>query len=235
MFKIRPKDERGKTKLDWLDSSHTFSFADYYDLENMGFSDLRVINDDIVSPKGGFGLHPHANMEILSVILSGSLEHKDSMGNVSIIGPGEIQKMSAGTGIYHSEYNPSDVEPVHFLQIWIIPDTKNLKPYYEQKHFNLEKKPNELVLIGSKNGKHGSLKISQNIEIYQAVISEGKSVSFMADEIHKYWIQIAEGVVEINNNILEAGDGAAIKNETKTFEIKGIDTTSNILIFQMRE
>ena len=111
MFKIRSKDERGKTKLDWLDSSHTFSFADYYDLENMGFGDLRVINDDIVAPKGGFGLHPHSNMEILSIILTGSLEHKDSMGNVSIIGPGEIQKMSAGTGIYHSEYNPSDVEP----------------------------------------------------------------------------------------------------------------------------
>lgn len=234
MFKIRSKDERGKTKLDWLDSSHTFSFADYYDLENMGFGDLRVINDDIVAPKGGFGLHPHSNMEILSIILTGSLEHKDSMGNVSIIGPGEIQKMSAGTGIYHSEYNPSDVEPVHFLQIWIIPDTKDLKPYYEQKHFNLQKKPNELVLIGSKTGKHGSLKISQDVEIYQTIIEAGKSVKFNTEEKYIYWIQIALGVIEVDNNILEAGDGVAIKHENKIFELEGIDKTSNVIIFKLK-
>lgn len=234
MFKIRAKDERGKTKTDWLDSSHTFSFADYYDLDNMGFGNLRVINDDIVAPEGGFGLHPHSNMEILSIILSGSLEHKDSMGNVSILGQGEIQKMTAGTGIYHSEYNPSDVEPVHFLQIWIIPDKKDLKPYYEQKNFNLQKKLNELVLIGSKNGNHGSLKISQDVEIYQTIIQEGKSVKFEVEEKYIYWIQIALGVIEIDNNILEAGDGVAIKHENKIFELKGIDKTSNIVIFKLK-
>lgn len=234
MFKIRAKDERGKTKTDWLDSSHTFSFADYYDLDNMGFGNLRVINDDIVAPEGGFGLHPHSNMEILSIILSGSLEHKDSMGNVSILGQGEIQKMTAGTGIYHSEYNPSDVEPVHFLQIWIIPDKKDLKPYYEQKNFNLQKKLNELVLIGSKNWNHGSLKISQDVEIYQTIIQEGKSVKFEVEEKYIYWIQIALGVIEIDNNILEAGDGVAIKHENKIFELKGIDKTSNIVIFKLK-
>lgn len=235
MFKIRPKNERGKTKLDWLDSSHTFSFADYYDAEHMGFSDLRVINDDIVAPKGGFGLHPHANMEILSVVLSGSLEHKDSMGNISIIGAGDVQKMSAGTGVYHSEYNPSAEEPVHFLQIWILPDTNNLKPVYEQKNFNLQHKLNKLVLIASKNGRQGSLKINQNIEIYQTIVCESKSVTFNLDEIHKYWIQIALGVVDIDSNILEAGDGVALANETRKIEIKGIDKQSNILIFKLRQ
>ena len=153
MYKLRPSDKRGTTKNSWLDSKHTFSFADYYDINNMGFSDLRVINDDIVAPGQGFGLHPHSNMEIISIVLEGALEHKDSIGNVSVIKKGEVQKMSAGTGILHSEYNPSKVNPVHFLQIWIIPDKMNLKPYYEQKTFDLEKYSDELILIASQNGE----------------------------------------------------------------------------------
>lgn len=234
MYKLRPKDARGATLSEWLNSRHTFSFGEYYDPNNMGFSDLRVINDDIVAPKKGFGLHPHNNMEILSIVLDGALEHKDSMRNVSIINKGEIQKMSAGSGVYHSEFNPSKTNHVHFLQIWILPDKKNIKPAYEQKFFNLEKSPNELILIASKTGIKNSIKINQDVKIYQCLLDLAKTVEFRVHSERKYWIQIAEGAVTINTIRFEAGDGIAITEENNLLQIQSEERKSNFLIFDLR-
>ncbi len=234
MYKLRPKDARGATLSEWLNSRHTFSFGEYYDPNNMGFSDLRVINDDIVAPKKGFGLHPHNNMEILSIVLDGALEHKDSMRNVSIINKGEIQKMSAGSGVYHSEFNPSKTNHVHFLQIWILPDKKNIKPAYEQKFFNLEKSPNELILIASKTGIKNSIKINQDVKIYQCLLDLVKTVEFRVHSERKYWIQIAEGAVTINTIRFEAGDGIAITDENNLLQIQSEERKSNFLIFDLR-
>ncbi|CCY62936.1 putative uncharacterized protein [Clostridium sp. CAG:967] len=234
MYKLRPKDARGATLSEWLNSRHTFSFGEYYDPNNMGFSDLRVINDDIVAPKKGFGLHPHNNMEILSIVLDGALEHKDSMRNVSIINKGEIQKMSAGSGVYHSEFNPSKTNHVHFLQIWILPDKKNIKPAYEQKFFNLEKSPNELILIASKTGIKNSIKINQDVKIYQCLLDLAKTVEFRVHSERKYWIQIAEGAVTINTIRFEAGDGIAITDENNLLQIQSEERKSNFLIFDLR-
>ncbi|MFQ8625385.1 MAG: pirin family protein [Candidatus Gastranaerophilaceae bacterium] len=221
-------------RSEWLNSRHTFSFGEYYDPNNMGFSDLRVINDDIVAPKKGFGLHPHNNMEILSIVLDGALEHKDSMRNVSIINKGEIQKMSAGSGVYHSEFNPSKTNHVHFLQIWILPDKKNIKPAYEQKFFNLEKSPNELILIASKTGIKNSIKINQDVKIYQCLLDLAKTVEFRVHSERKYWIQIAEGAVTINTIRFEAGDGIAITDENNLLQIQSEERKSNFLIFDLR-
>ncbi len=234
MYKLRPKDARGTTLTNWLNSRHSFSFGDYYDPTNMGFSDLRVINDDIVAPGQGFGLHPHKNMEILSLVLEGSLEHKDSMGNASIINKGEVQKMSAGSGIYHSEFNPSKKNHVHFLQIWILPDKKDLRPYYEQKFFNIEKNRNELVLIASKTGIKNSIKISQDVKIYQCLLDYGKTVEFTINSERKYWIQIAEGAININSKRFDAGDGIAIIDENNLLQIQSVESISNFLIFDLR-
>lgn len=234
MYKLRPKDARGATLSEWLNSRHTFSFGEYYDPNNMGFSDLRVINDDIVAPKKGFGLHPHNNMEILSIVLDGALEHKDSMRNVSIINKGEIQKMSAGSGVYHSEFNPSKTNHVHFLQIWILPDKKNIKPAYEQKFFNLEKSPNELILIASKTGIKNSIKINQDVKIYQCLLDLAKTVEFRVHSERKYWIQIAEGAITINTIRFEAGDGIAITDENNLLQIQSEERKSNFLIFDLR-
>lgn len=235
MYKLRSKDERGTTKTNWLDSKHTFSFANYYDLANMGFSDLRVINDDIVAPGTGFGLHSHDNMEILSVVLSGTLEHSDSMGNKTAINAGDIQKMSAGTGIYHSEMNPSKTQPVHFLQIWILPDTRNLKPYYEQKTFSRTKLLNNLHLIASKDELKGSLPINQDVNVYQCILEKEKIVNYTAKASRKIWIQAALGKIQVNSQILEAGDGYAIINENDEVSIKGLDKESNFLLFDLRK
>lgn len=234
MYKKRNANERGKSETDWLDSSHTFSFAEYYDLANMGFSDLRVINDDYVQPQMGFGLHPHNNMEILSVVLEGSLEHKDTMGNSEIIREGEIQKMTAGSGVFHSEYNPSKTDIVHFLQIWILPDRLNLRPHYETKAFDKEKMTNRLFLIASKEGKNGAFEINQDVSIYQAIIDKDMTINFDTSKSRKYWIQIALGEVKINTEIFKAGDGLAIMNESDYLEIKGIADKSNILLFDLR-
>lgn len=234
MYKIRNRNERGKSENEWLESFHTFSFADYYDLVNMGFSDLRVINDDVVQPLTGFGLHPHNNMEILSVVLSGSLEHKDSMGNTETIHAGEIQQMTAGLGIFHSEYNPSKTDTVHFLQIWILPDEMDLTPHYETKVFDEKKMKNNLLLIASKDGEEGAFQLNQDVKIYQSLIEKGKSVNFDTLRNRKYWIQIALGEVKVNSDILKEGDGLAIINESDFLEIKGIAENSNILLFDLR-
>lgn len=234
MYKLRAREERGKTVTDWLKSAHTFSFAQYFDPFNMGFSDLRVINDDIVEPSGGFSLHPHANMEIISVVISGALEHKDSMGKSEILYPGQIQVMSAGSGIMHSEYNASAVSLLHFLQIWILPNKKNFEPSYETKDFPKEKMQNKLKLIVSGSGKDGSAKIHQDAEIYQCHLEADKSVFYDIPENRKIWIQVAQGAIEVNANILEAGDGMSIVNERGELEINGVDLESNFLIFNLR-
>lgn len=231
---FRKKEERGLTKISWLESYHTFSFGEYYDPEIMGFSDLRVINDDVVAPGGGFATHAHNNMEIVSVVLSGALEHKDSLGNGSIIRPGEIQRMSAGTGILHSEFNPSETEPVHFLQIWILTGKQGVTPEYEQKSFSPEKMKNTPTLIVSEDGRDGSLKVYQDVLIFQTLLEKGKEVPFKLQKNRNYWIQIAQGAVELEGNKLEAGDGMAIASEDGTLEFKGIDDQSNFLIFDLR-
>lgn len=234
MYKLRAREERGKTLTDWLDSSHSFSFAQYFDPFNMGFSDLRVINDDIVSPDGGFPPHPHANMEIISIVLSGELEHKDSMGESEILRPGQIQVMSAGSGITHSEFNPSSTNFLHFLQIWILPNKKNFEPSYQTKEFPENKMVNNLTLIVSGTGKNGSLKIHQDAEIYESILEADKTVLFDIPENRKLWIQVAKGAIEVNSNILEAGDGMSVVNEHGNLEITGVDFASTFLIFSLR-
>lgn len=234
MYKLRAREERGKTKTQWLDSSHTFSFAHYFDPFNMGFSDLRVINDDIVSPDGGFSLHPHANMEIISVILSGQLEHKDSMGESEVLKTNDVQVMSAGSGIMHSEFNPSDTDFLHFLQIWILPDKKNFEPSYETKHFKKDDMLNDLCLIVSKTGRQGSLKIHQDADIYRCILEIDKTVLYNIPDNRKIWIQVCEGAIEVNSNILEAGDGISLVNEKGELEITGVDSESDFLIFNLR-
>lgn len=234
MFQIRPGNQRGHTQISWLSSYHTFSFGDYYAPRHMGFSDLRVINDDIVAPGQGFSLHPHNNMEIISVILSGALEHKDSIGESSVSRAGDVQKMTAGSGVLHSEYNPSFREAVHFLQIWILPEKVNLKPRYEQKSFSEKKLLNKICLIASRHGKKGSVKIYQDAEIYQTILESEQKIDYEILPDRKYWIQIALGSVEANGQLLVAGDGMAIFDESGTLQIRGIDEKSNFLIFNLR-
>lgn len=235
MYKLRAREERGKTTTNWLDSYHTFSFAQYFDPFNMGFSDLRVINDDIVSPDGGFSLHPHSNMEIISVVLDGTLEHKDSTGEEQILKQGEVQVMTAGSGVIHSEFNPSSEKSVHFLQIWILPNKKNLEPRYDQKAFPKEKMLNELCLIVSPEGRDSSLMINQDALIYQSILETDKTIIYEMPKNRKFWIQVAKGAVEVNSNILEAGDGMSIVNEEGMLEIDGVDFESNFLLFNLRK
>lgn len=231
MYKYRKASDRGITKTDWLDSKHTFSFAGYYDLHNMGFGPLRVINDDIVAPKTGFGLHPHDNMEIISIVLSGALEHKDSMGHKEVLKAGEIQKMSAGTGIFHSEYNNSDKEPVHFLQIWIIPSKFNIMPAYEQKFF--PENINEFVIIASPDCRENSFKIVQDAFIYRCILEKQKFVNYQVFRNRKIWIHVAEGKVNVNRMVLSSGDGLGISGEDTGLEITCLSEKAYILLFDM--
>ncbi len=234
MFYLRPADKRGHTQTDWLDSRHTFSFGQYYDPRFMAFSDLRVINDDVVAPSGGFGTHPHDNMEIVSVVLSGQLEHKDSLGSGSVIIPGEVQAMTAGTGIHHSEFNPSDKEPVHFLQIWIMPNMQGLEPSYRQQKFAPEKMNNKLCLLVSPDGADESLKIYQDAKIYQTHLTAGKTIEYEVKNKRAVWIQMASGSVDVSGNLLVGGDGLAVYEEERPLIIKGIDEVSNLLLFDLR-
>lgn len=233
MYALRPANQRGHTLIDWLDSWHTFSFGQYYDPRFMGFSVLRVINDDVVAPGQGFGTHPHDNMEIVSIVLKGELEHRDSMGNGTIIKAGEIQKMTAGSGITHSEFNPSPKEPVHFLQIWILPDVRDLKPSYQQKEYPPKTYTNQLKLIVSPDGRDDSIMISQDAEIWQTLLEADKTVSFDVTDKRRVWIHIAEGAVAVNGQPLVAGDGLAISDENAVVDLRGIDDKSNILVFNL--
>jgi len=212
MMTIRRAGERGHANHGWLDTYFTFSFADYYDPRFMGFRSLRVINDDTVSPGAGFDTHPHRDMEILTVVLDGALEHKDSMGHGRIIRPGEIQYMAAGTGILHSEFNPSATEPVHLLQIWILPEKKGLKPAYAEKSF--KKAPTgRLNLVASKSGRDGSIAINQDADLLIAKLSGGESVTHPLKANRHAWLHVAQGQVTVNGQALVAGDGVAVSNE----------------------
>lgn len=215
MITRRPADARGRTRIDWLDSRHTFSFADYFDEAHMGFGSLRVINEDRMTPGTGFPMHGHRDMEIISYVLSGALEHKDSLGTGSIIRPGEIQRMSAGTGIRHSEYNPSPTEPVHFLQIWILPERAGLQPSYEQKVTRIADTPGKLRLIGARNGGDGTVTIHQDVNLYAGVLRRGDVTDYVPPAGRRTWIQIARGSIDLNGQMLAQGDGAAVIDEPR--------------------
>lgn len=211
MITIRRSDDRGESQTDWLTSWHSFSFANYFDPRFMGFGTLRVINEDIVKPGMGFGKHPHNNMEIITYIISGSLEHEDSMGNGSTIKPGEIQRMSAGTGVTHSEFNPSQREKLHLLQIWIKPEKQQITPGYEQK--SISKENNKLILIGSNQEHAKSVLIHQDVKLFVAYITANQSVEYQLKSERKGWVQVVKGELSVNQNKLSAGDGAGISEE----------------------
>jgi redox-sensitive bicupin YhaK (pirin superfamily) len=213
MIAKRPGNQRGSSKFSWLDSRHTFSFGDYYDPQHMGFSDLRVINEDRVSPGGGFPTHSHRDMEIITYVLEGALAHKDSTGTSSVIRTGDVQRMSAGTGISHSEYNASETEPVHILQIWIIPNQTGLKPGYEQRSFDLKRKAGSWILVASPDARDGSDKIHQDTELYLADLSRGQTLSYALKSGRQAWVQVTRDVANLNGMSLSAGDGAAMSKE----------------------
>ncbi|HUP47902.1 MAG TPA: pirin family protein [Thermoanaerobaculia bacterium] len=212
MLQVRKASERGHANHGWLDTFHTFSFADYYDPAFAGFRTLRVINEDRVAPGGGFGTHAHRDMEIVTWVLEGSLAHKDSMGNGGVIRPGDAQRMSAGTGVRHSEMNASDEEPVHFLQIWILPDRPGIPPSYEQKRFEESERRGVLRRIASPEGRDGSVKVHQDVSIYNALL-DGQPLSHPFAPGRHGWLQIARGEAEVNGLKLLAGDGLAIAEE----------------------
>jgi len=232
MIQIRPAKERGHANHGWLDTYHTFSFSDYFDPKNMGFRSLRVINEDRVSGGYGFPAHPHQDMEIITYVLDGSLEHKDSMGTGSTIRPGEVQKMSAGTGIRHSEFNPSKTEAVHLLQIWILPEKKGLKPMYEQKAIPAEEKKGKLRLVGSPEGGDGKVTIYQDAKLYATELTPGDSVQHELESGRYAWVQVARGKISLNGKTLQAGDGAAVTNEQK-LELAGVGDKSEVLLFDL--
>ena len=213
MLNIRRAEERGHADHGWLDTHHTFSFADYHDRRFMGFGPLRVINDDTVAAGAGFPPHHHRDMEIITYVLEGALEHKDSMGNGSVIEPGDVQRMSAGTGVSHSEYNASEERPVHFLQIWLVPRRAGLRPGYEQKRFADDDKRGRLRLVASPDGADGSVRIEQDARMYAALLEPGQSVSHAFAGGRRGWLHVARGAAELNGTALEAGDGVAIAEE----------------------
>lgn len=213
MMNIRKADERGHASHGWLDSYHTFSFADYHDPQWMGFRSLRVINDDLVMPGMGFGTHPHRDMEIITYILSGALEHKDSMGNGRIIRAGEVQYMAAGSGVQHSEFNPSDEEAVRLLQIWIRPDTKGVTPRYAEKSL-ANAATGALHLVASKTGRNGSIAIHQDTDLWLAKLEAGQGVNHSLASGRHAWVHVAEGEVSLNGRTLAGGDAAALSEET---------------------
>lgn len=211
MFAIRKAAERGVTQFEWLDSRHTFSFGDYYDPKNMHYRSLRVINDDRIAPGGGFPTHPHRDMEIISIMLAGRLAHRDSLGSVQEIGPGEVQVMTAGTGISHSEFNPSDTEPAHLLQVWLLPERKGLPPRYDQRSF--EAPPGQWQVIASRDRRDGSLPIKQDAVVALAAVRPGDQLDWPAAADRGLWLHVATGAVTANGRRLNAGDAAAIEGE----------------------
>ena len=213
MMTLRKANDRGHANHGWLDTHVTFSFADYYDPAHMGFRSLRVINDDTVAPGSGFGTHPHRDMEIITYVLSGELEHRDSMGNGRIIRPGEVQYMAAGTGVQHSEFNPSEKEPVHLLQIWIQPDHKGAKPHYAEKAMS-RAKTGAWHLVTSRDGRDGSIALNQDADLFLAKLKAGETVEHDLRPQRHAWVHVAEGEVKLNGSILKSGDGAALSDES---------------------
>ena len=231
MLAIRRSQERGHANHGWLDTHYTFSFSDYYDPEHVHFRTLRVINDDRVAGGGGFPMHPHRDMEIVTYVLEGGLEHRDSMGNGSVIRPGDVQRMSAGTGVTHSEFNASKTEPVHLLQIWMFPERKGIKPSYEQKAFSEADKRSRLRLVASPDGRDGSVTIHQDNEMYATVLRKGETVRHELKPERHAWVQVARGSVKLNGQELAEGDGAAISEE-KAIELAGLKD-AEVLLFDL--
>ena len=210
MIERIPSASRGGGDHGWLKTRHTFSFADYYDPERIHFGHLRVINEDRVAPGKGFGMHPHRDMEILTYVISGAIEHRDSMGNGAVVPAGDVQRMTAGTGVLHSEFNPSGEDVLHFLQIWILPDTKNLEPGYEQTHFSREDKLNVLRLIASRDGRDASVTMHQDVDLYASVLEAGRQVVLDNVRERRIFVQVVSGELDINGEALAAGDGAKV-------------------------
>jgi redox-sensitive bicupin YhaK (pirin superfamily) len=228
---IRRSSERGHADHGWLRSFHTFSFADYYDPQHMGFGALRVINDDRVQPGKGFGTHSHRDMEIISYVLDGGLEHRDSMGNGSVIKPGDVQRMSAGTGVQHSELNASRAEPVHFLQIWIVPERSGIEPSYEQKAFPEAERQGRLRLVASRDGRDGSVLIHQDVNLYASLLGADERIRYEVPAGRRAWIHVATGGVELDGTRLDAGDAAAV-SDASTLDIVGKDP-AEVLVFDL--
>ncbi|HKD90393.1 MAG TPA: pirin family protein [Terriglobales bacterium] len=232
MIQVRKSQERGHANHGWLDTYHTFSFDTYHDPAFMGFRNLRVINEDRVSGGQGFGMHPHRDMEIITYVLEGALEHRDSMGNRGVIKPGEVQHMSAGTGVRHSEYNASESEPVHLLQIWILPDRQGIKPEYEQQPLDREAARGQFVQVAGPHGDGGALTIHQDAKLYATVLDKGESAQHRFDQGRYGWVQVARGAVNLNGTMLRAGDGAAVANEPE-ITLTGADGQGEALLFDL--
>jgi hypothetical protein len=215
MITVRVAEERGRTRAGWLDSYHTFSFNRYYDPHYVGFRQLLVINEDTVAPAMGFGTHSHRDMEILSYVVAGQLAHKDSTGTSALIRRGELQRMSAGTGVSHSEFNPSETEPTHFLQIWIQPEREGLQPGYEQREFAEDERRGRLRLLASRDGSDGSVTVHQDVKLYGALLATGENVSYTPGAGRHAWLQVVKGAVTINDTPLQTSNGAAISEESQ--------------------
>lgn len=232
MLNLRPAAERGHVNFGWLDSHHSFSFGNYYDPDHMGFGPIRVINDDRVAGGGGFPTHPHADMEIITYVLDGALAHKDSLGSGSVMRPGDVQRMTAGTGIQHSEFNASETDPVHLLQIWIIPEKRGLAPSYEQTSFARDEMAGALRLIASRDGREGSVTVHQDVSLYAARLDNGQTVSLKLADNRAGWLQVATGAATVNGVDVKAGDGVAIR-ETDSVDITGRTGDSEVLLFDV--
>ena len=232
MITLRSATDRGTANFGWLDSRHSFSFGNYYDPAHMGFARLRVINEDKIAGGGGFPPHGHQNMEIITYVLEGELEHQDSLGTGSIIRPGDAQRMSAGTGIRHSEYNAASDTPVHLLQIWLLPEADGIEPSYEQQYFAPEQMQDQLCLIGSRDGRDGSITIHQDVNLYAAKLSEGESLDYKPSQGRALWLQVARGSIDLNGQTLTAGDGAAI-TEAESLTLAGQSDDGELLLFDM--
>lgn len=233
MITIRRAADRGSADHGWLKTSHTFSFAGYRDPEHTRFRSLRVMNEDVIRPGAGFGTHPHRDMEIVTYVLQGALEHRDSMGNGEVLHPGELQRMSAGAGITHSEFNPSDSEPVHLYQIWLLPSSKGIEPSYEQKAFPEEERTDRLCLVASPDGEAGSLRIHQDVKIFLSLLSSGTKLRTPLDEDRFSWLQVLSGSVRLNGVPLVCSDGAAVSNERHLEIVSDTDTVSEIMLFDL--
>jgi redox-sensitive bicupin YhaK (pirin superfamily) len=231
MITVRPAADRGITKFGWLDSRHTFSFGDYYDPRHESFRSLRVLNDDRIAPGGGFGMHPHRDFEIVTYVVAGQVEHRDSLGSGGIIGPGEVQRMTAGTGILHSEFNPSKTEPLHLLQIWLTPARRGLTPSYEQKAFPATERTGRWRLLASTDGRDGSVTIHQDVALYGTLLGPGDELVHSLAPGRHAWLQVVRGAVTLNGKPLKAGDGAAISEEEKLV-VHG-DDESELLLFDL--
>jgi hypothetical protein len=231
MITVRPSEQRGHFNHGWLDTYHTFSFADYFDPNHEQFRSLRVINEDVVAPGQGFGTHPHRDMEIITYVLDGALQHRDSLGNGSIIRPGDGQRMSAGTGILHSEFNPSPTEPVHLLQIWILPERKGIEPSYEQKAFPPQDKQGKWKVIADGKPADGAVKIHQDVRLSVASLEAGETIAYSLAEGRHAWIQIARGSITLNGTALKQGDGAAVSQESELTIIA--NSAAEVLLFDL--